>query len=323
MVLSLALGATGLAQTTPSVPRLANVSVLGYGGSGDQVLTVGFVLSGGVLPAPFPGFSTTGLVFTATELFVRAVGPGLGNFGVSGIMPNPSIAVFAGAQPFLYDDDWWNAMDAGRLLANEAAAVGAFPLVFGSLDAGASTSLSQGSYSMQVLPVGGSPGVALAEVYENPRSYPTNPTITNVSGRAQVGNGAGALTAGFTIKDDFRTLLVRAVGPALTAFGVGGVLKDPALAIYGRGAIVANNTGWQSGGQGAAISAAAASVKAFALTTGSFDSALIVTLPPGEYTAVLTSANGGSGVALVEVYDVSPDVVARETVQSAGKRTLD
>jgi hypothetical protein len=126
----------------------------------------------------------------------------------------------------------------------------------------------------------------------------------NLSSRAHVGTGSDVLIAGFTIAGTTaRTVLIRASGPALGAYGVSGFLADPDLQVFdGNGNLVTSNEGW---GGGAATTAVAASVGAFAWSSPtSADSAVLVTLPPGRYTAEVSGASGDTGVSLVEVYAV-------------------
>ncbi|MBL9209020.1 MAG: hypothetical protein JNL92_01045, partial [Opitutaceae bacterium] len=99
-----------------------------------------------------------------------------------------------------------------------------------------------------------------------------------------------------------RRVLVRAVGPTLSGFGVGGVLADPVLTVFRGAATFAANDNWQDQVNPAAVATAALSAGAFALPAGSRDSALVLTLEPGAYTLRVAGAGGTSGVALVEVY---------------------
>src|SRR5208283_1881871 len=99
------------------------------------------------------------------------------------------------------------------------------------------------------------------------------------------------------------TVLVRAVGPALGQFGVTGILAQPSLdVVNSAGASVASNTGWSSNANAAAIASETSAVGAFSFPSGSADCALLLTLSPGAYTAVVSGVNGATGVALVEVY---------------------
>jgi hypothetical protein len=123
-----------------------------------------------------------------------------------------------------------------------------------------------------------------------------------------VGTGSNVLIAGFIVGGTTsKTVLIRASGPAIAAapYSVAGTLADPQLQLYGHGSpspLLATNAGWSGNPQ---IAAEAAAVGAFPWTDpSSKDSALLITLPPGAYTAQVSGAGGDSGVALVEVYDV-------------------
>lgn len=125
--------------------------------------------------------------------------------------------------------------------------------------------------------------------------------LSNVSVRTSAG-GADTLITGFTIgPGPNKTILVRAVGPTLGAFGVADTLADPKLELYNSASVkIAENDNW-------AVTDAAAfsAVGAFALAPNSKDASLVTTLPPGSYTAQVSGVGGTSGVALVEVYEVT------------------
>jgi hypothetical protein len=116
------------------------------------------------------------------------------------------------------------------------------------------------------------------------------------------------LIGGFTVAGSQPSkVLIRAVGPGLIPFGLTGALASPVLSVYdSRGVLIGVNTGWSAGGSvdAVAINNAALSVGAFLLQPGTNDCAVLLTLPPGGYTAQVAGANGASGVALVEVYQV-------------------
>ncbi len=126
--------------------------------------------------------------------------------------------------------------------------------------------------------------------------------LANLSTRGQVGTGADLLVGGFVVGGAGKTVLIRAVGPGLAAFGVPGTLPDPALALFNaQNAVIASNDNWNS-----ADAATAAQVGAFPLAAGSKDAVLVATLPPGAYTAQISGVgNPDTGVALLEVYDVA------------------
>ncbi len=290
LVLTIASGTAG------AIPgHLSNLSVRTGAGTGDSTLIVGFVIGGD---------GTTG----TEPLLIRGVGPTLSAYGVTGVLADPSLALFTsgGSSPIASNDNWGG--DAAVTAVGNA--VGAFPLASAtSKDAAVALNLASGAYTAQVTGVGGTSGIALAEIYDASGSAftATTPRLINVSARAQVGTGAGVLIAGFVIDGSSPcTVLIRGVGPTLANYGVGGVLADPQLTltqtVNGSTVTIASNDNWAGD---ASISSAASSVGAFALASASSqDAALLVTLPPGVYTAQVSGVGGTTGVALVEVYEV-------------------
>ena len=147
--------------------------------------------------------------------------------------------------------------------------------------------------------VTGNPGgVTLVEVYDIGDDNGTR--LANVSARNQVGTGVNVLIAGFVVQgDDPKTMLIRGIGPALANFGLTGVLADPMLEIYRGDEIVASDDNWNIG-----LRSGFTTTGAFDLPDYSLDAALIVTLPPGQYSALLRGADGGTGEGLVEIYEL-------------------
>ena len=144
----------------------------------------------------------------------------------------------------------------------------------------------------------------MAEIYD----ASVNPTaedqrLVSIASRGTVSLGDGALIGGFVVVGNApKTLLIRGIGPTLTSFGLVGALADPVLTIYDGSEALANNAGWANS---AAIATAATQAGAFALTAGSRDAALLVTLKPGSYTAQVKAAqSASSGVAMIEIYEV-------------------
>ena len=248
-------------------------------------------------------------------LLIRAIGPTLAAFGLGGTLANPTVTVFDSAnQPVLVNDDWSAVPDLAAL-RTATTSQNAFALADGSRDAALVTTLPPGGYTIQVAGLGtgtAATGLALVEVYELDAT-PT--TLVNLSCRARVGPGADILTAGFVIRGTTpRRLLIRGVGPTLGLLGVTATLADPRLEIIAQGATtpLATNDNWSTPlapltSTATELTTAFTSVGAFALGAGSRDAALIVTLPPGAYTAQVSGVGTGTaatGVALVEVYDL-------------------
>jgi hypothetical protein len=276
---------TNITVTQPT-GRLVNISIRAQVGTGGNILIPGFVISG-----------------SGTEtLLVRADGPALTQYGVSGVLAQPSLSVYNSSGTIVASNTGWGTSSNPAQLASDAAQVGAFTLASGSADCALVANLSAGSYTVQISGVNNTTGVALAEVYE---VASTGTRLVNISARAQVGTGGNIIIPGFVITgNSSEKLLVRADGPALTQFGVSGVLAQPSLSVYtGAGAVVASNTGWGTNSNSALITSTGASVGAFAFASGSADSAQIVNLPAGAYTIQISGVNNATGVALAEIYE--------------------
>lgn len=265
--------------------RLANVSIVAPTG---ESLVVGFVLGGA---------STSG----SNRVLARAAGPALAQFGVSPTLPDPVLSIFDQERLIGSNDDW-----SGELVTSTAAAVGAFPFGANSRDAAIVLDLPRANYTAEVRDRTGGAGTTVMELYEAPRidaALPP-PRFVNVSARGVTGSGGGKLIAGFTVNGQApMRVLIRGVGPTLARFEVSGALSDPSLTLYRQSAIVGTNDGWGTGDI-AALTAAATAVGAFALPDKSADAALLLTLEPGSYTAQLSSRQGATGVALIELYEV-------------------
>ena len=155
--------------------------------------------------------------------------------------------------------------------------------------------------------INGSTGIGLVEVYDMDTYTPfTTMKLTNVSTRADVGTGNNVLIGGFEINGTApKRLLIRGAGPSLSAMNVSGVLAAPHLELFNSsGGTIRENYAWQTGNDPGLVSEAESSTGAFAFGNGSADSAILIVLPPGTYTAEVSGVNQSSGVALVEVYEV-------------------
>lgn len=260
--------------------RLANISTRGQVGTEANILIGGFVISG-------PGNKT---------VLIRAIGPGLGAFGVTGTLGDPTLSIFNSAGTVVAGNDNWNAIDSATF-----AQVGAFPLPPNSKDAVVVATLTAGSYTAQISGLGAAPtGVGILEVYDVSGSG----QLVNIATRLQVGTGINAAVAGFVISpgSGTRKLLVRGIGPALGGFGVPGTLADPKLTVFDANAqtiatAVANGT---------VTALASATAQAGAFPSAAGDAATIITVSPGAYTVQLAGNSGATvGVGLIEVYDIT------------------
>lgn len=133
---------------------------------------------------------------------------------------------------------------------------------------------------------------------------PKKSALINISARGRLGQAGDNNIVGFVISGSApRTVLVRAVGPSLTAYGVGDALVDPRFRVFQGQSVIAANDNWVDSGTD--VASASAKVGAFSFASAaSKDAATVLTLAPGVYSVVATSTDGGTGTVLVEVYDV-------------------
>jgi hypothetical protein len=299
-----ATNASGSVTSSPATLTVVNTSDPGHLSnlsSRAEVGTGSNIIFGGFTVGPYGGPDEL-------PVLVRGSGPALVQFNVPGTLPDPQLQLFSAAGTVIATNNGWNGNAA---VASTASAVGAFPWTnTASHDSALVETLATGSYTAQIAGQSGDTGDALVEIYDaSPAgSFTTGGTrLTNLSARVDVGTGANVLEAGFVIAGDTPlTVLIRASGPAIAAapFNVPGTLPDPKLTLQNpaTGAVIATDSGW---GGDPVISSVAASVGAFAWNVPtSLDSAILITLPPGNYTAEAAGASGDTGVAIVEVYEV-------------------
>jgi hypothetical protein len=282
-------GANNDARTSDE--KLANISTRSQTGTTTNTLIAGFVITGD----------------RAKPVLVRAIGPTLGTFGVSGSLPAPRLEIFksGSATAVATGNDWGSASNATAIAA-AATRVGAFALGTTSRDAALLLSLEPGAYSAVVTSQTTASGIALVEVYDATEGgIPRNQRIINIATRATAGAGENALIAGFVINGTVpKRVLVRGIGPTLGQFGVTGALTRPLLTINSGATELATNSGWSTSADAATIATESVRVGAFALGATSQDAAIVIYLQPGAYTASVTGVGGATGVALIEVYEL-------------------
>lgn len=282
---TLTSAAATVSLTPLNPPRIANFSLNGVPGVGPQAMVVGLNVAGG---GPKP-------------VLLRGVGPTLASFGVANPMADPQVVLSAGTAVVATNDNW--AGDAA--VAGAITRANAFPLNPASRDAALFRTLAPGRYAAEVLSAGPPTGSVLLEIYEadpDTTDLTSQSRLTNISARGQLGAGQNILSAGFTVVGNLpRNLLIRAVGPTLSTFGITGALSDPILEIYRGTTLIARNDDW---GGTAALTTAFAQAGAFTLPVASSNSALTISLPAGVYTARVSGFLGATGVVLIELYEL-------------------
>ena len=219
-------------------------------------------------------------------------------------LADPRLSLQSGALVLGTNDNWLGDAQVAAL----GTSVGAFPFASAaSKDAALSVLPVPGGYSMLLTSVDTTAaGTALAEIYDCSVAFNADtPRLINLSARYDTGGTAAPLAAGFVIAGPAaRNVLLRGIGPALAQFGVTNALADPRLTVFRDTSPVAINDNWHDAPNAVALATAATQVGAFALPPGSRDAALLLSLPPGNYTAQVAAPAGAAGNALVEIYEV-------------------
>ena len=257
-------------------PQALNLSTRGLVSVGDNVLIGGFIVSG----------------TEPKTVVLRALGPSLSSFGLSDVLNDPVLRVYNSSRTLIATNDDWQG-DPNHFI------VQANGLVPANLSESAiARSLAPGAYTVIVTGKDPTPGIGLVELYD--LSPLSNSKLKNISTRGSVGTADNVLISGFIIGDvDSATVIVRALGPSLASHGVSGVLSDPTLTIYdSTGSVIASNDNWQDDTNAIAVQ------KNGLAPPNPSESALVLHLPAGAYTAIVRGANDATGNALVEVYDL-------------------
>jgi len=184
-----------------------------------------------------------------------------------------------------------------------------------SSEAAILVTLDPGPYTAIVSGAEGGTGVGLIEVFDIGTTSASK--LTNISTRGLVGTGDDVMIGGFIIGGSgTKRVLVRARGPVLTDFGVPGELVNPSMQLFSGQTVIAQNDNWQTTdplcgppaeacGGSAEITATGLDPCVGNLTGCAQESAILITLPPGAYTAIVSGVSGGTGVGLVEVFEVN------------------
>ena len=259
------------AQTT----RLVNLSTRGQVQTLNNVMIGGFIIQGS----------------TPKKVLIRAVGPNLANYGVSGVLADPMLELHRSSDNSIIasNDDWGTSVNAAEIQATTLAPVN-------SKESAILITLDPGAYTAIVTGKNAGTGVGIVEVYDI--DHPEIPLV-NISTRGQVLTGDNVMIGGFIIQGaSNQTVLIRAVGPNLANYGLTGVLADPMLELHrsSDNSIIATNDNWGTASNAAAIAATGLA------PVSPLESAILITLQPGAYTAIVSGANGGTGVGIVEVF---------------------
>jgi len=257
----------------PSTAQLTNISTRASVQTGSGVTIAGFIVTG----------------TDSKTVVLRGLGPTLMQFGITGFLADPTLQLFDGSShPLWFNDNWKDTQQA------QIQATGLAPP--NDLESAILQILQPGNYTAVLAGKNGTTGVGLVEVYDiSPGVFAE---LTNVSTRGFVGSGQSVMIGGFITSggNGSTEVVVRGLGPTLTQFGVSGALADPVVTLVDQnGVVVKSNDNWKNTQQ--------AAIQATGLAPpNDLESAMVVTVATGKYTAILSGQNGGTGIGLVEVY---------------------
>ena len=257
--------------TQTPTPTLVNISARGSVETGEGTLITGFIITGN----------------DSKQVISRALGPTLTSFGVPEALQDPVLQLHNSTSMMMLNDNWQSAVNADQIPMNYRPA--------DSRESALMTTLPPGAYTTVLSGKNATVGNGLLEVYS------TLSGLSNVSIRGFVGTGDDVLIGGFSSSGGNGSikLIIRALGPTLTQFGVNGALADPTLCLIDRnGNVVAFNDNWKNTQQ--------SRIQATGLApSNDLESTILATLPNGNYTAIVAGKNGSTGVSLLEVYKVA------------------
>jgi len=258
------MGACEFVGTQPVT--LANISSRAVVQGGNDVLIGGFIITGSQLK----------------NVLLRGIGPSL---GLAGQLADPVLELYQGNQLISTNDDWTSAANAQSITNTGAAPTN-------GKESAILTTLTPGNYTAILRGVNGAVGIGVVEAYDLNRAVGSR--LANISTRALVQTGDNILIGGFIVQGpDSLPVIVRGIGPSLN---LPNPMLDPTLEMRDKnGAILAANDDWKATQQTAIIATTIP-------PTNDAESAIVMTLVPGNYTVILRGANDTTGVAVVEVY---------------------
>jgi hypothetical protein len=278
--------------TQTSQTSLGNISTRSFVQTGEHLMIGGFIVQGS----------------GTKRVIIRAIGPELTQYGITNALDNPRLELHNGSGALIANnDDWQTTILGGIITGNQVSDIqnsGHAPSA--ASESAIIADLQPGNYTAIVRGVTNTNGVGLAEVYD--LSPGTSSHLGNISTRAFVQTGEDVMIGGFVVHGTgTKRVIVRAIGPELTQFGIPDVLANPILELHNRsGALIAANDDWQTTIIGGIITSSQVSdiQNSGHAPTAASESAIIADLQPGNYTAIVRGVSNTTGVALVEVYDL-------------------
>jgi hypothetical protein len=278
----------------PPLPasQLSNISTRAFVQTGDNVIIGGFIVDGN---AP-------------KRVIIRAIGPELIPFGIPDPLADPTLELHDSTGALIAsNDNWGTTIIGGIITTDQVAAIRASGYApTNEMESAMIVSLPPGNYTAIVRGINSTMGVGLVDLYD--LSAISSSILSNISTRSLVQTGDSVMIGGFIVEGtQTKRVILRAIGPELTQYGIPNPLADPNLELHNSaGALIASNDNWMTTIIGGIITADQVRdiMNSGLAPTNPSESAIIANLPPGNYTAIVRGKNIIIGVALVEVYDI-------------------
>jgi hypothetical protein len=274
------------------VSQLTNISTRAFVQTGDNVIIGGFIVDGN---AP-------------KRVIIRAIGPELIPFGIPDPLADPTLELHDSTGALIAsNDNWGTTIIGGIITTDQVAAIRASGYApTNGMESAMIVSLPPGNYTAIVRGINSTMGVGLVDLYD--LSAISSSILSNISTRSLVQTGDSVMIGGFIVEGTLsKRVILRAIGPELTHYGIPNPLADPNLELHNSaGALIASNDNWMTTIKGGIITADQVRdiMNSGLAPTNPSESAIIANLPPGNYTAIVRGKNIIIGVALVEVYDI-------------------
>jgi hypothetical protein len=237
------------------------------------------------------GFIITGAA--GKKVIVRGLGPSLTQSNVPDALADPILELHGPSGALIASNDNWRDTQQTEIVDSQLAPTN-------NLESAIVQTLQPGAYTAILKGKGGASGVGLVEVYDLDTAAASR--LANISARSFVQTTDNVLIGGFILgqNNGAAKVIVRAIGPSLAQAGINNALADPTLELRdGNGALLMANDNWQDDpSQAAQVTAAGVP------PTNALESAIATSLLPGPYTAIVAGKNGGTGIGLVEVYNI-------------------
>ena len=269
-------GANGINEVVTQAPAtgiFVNTSTRAGIANGENQLIAGFIIAGA----------------GSKQILIRGLGPSLAAFGLTGTLQDPVLDLRTQAGTNItVNDNWALAVNAAQIPTNLRPADPRESAILTSLVPGSYTAIESGK--------GGATGKGLLEVYDV--DSVASSQLANISTRGFVGTGNDVMIGGYIVRGGASPVLARALGPSLTPFGIVDLLTDPTIELRdANGVLVAANDNWKQTQQTA--------IQVTGLQPpNDAEAAIFTILPSGAFTAIVRGANGGSGIGLLEIYNL-------------------